>query len=94
MSSRTIHAVLVCSQCESSFEAEIPVLVDVEKMGEVLEGTLHRFRCPRCQTLISVDAPLLIFIPDRLASLGFSIPTRRAFLPGRDGSAGKRARSL
>ena len=77
MSSRTIHAVLVCSQCESSFEAEIPVLVDVEKMGEVLEGTLHRFRCPRCQTLISVDAPLLIFIPDRWPPWIF-IPTRRA----------------
>jgi hypothetical protein len=81
MDSRTIHASLICSQCQRSFEAEIPVRVNARKNPEWIaaaqQGTLHLVQCPYCRTLVPVDVPLLLFIPERRPPLVF-IPSRRA----------------
>jgi hypothetical protein len=81
MDSRTIHASLICSQCQRSFEAEIPVRVNARKnpkwIAAAQQGTLHLVQCPYCRTLVPVDVPLLLFIPERRPPLVF-IPSRRA----------------
>jgi hypothetical protein len=67
---------LTCPECGQSFTAQVWQIVDTAERPDLAarihEGTLHDLPCPHCGHQGAVDAPLLLYRPDRDPPLLFS----------------------
>ncbi len=71
---QTVQA--ACPHCERPIEFDIWLIVDAAERPDLVDrardGTLHAVDCPHCGHAGGVDAPLLLYLPDRDSPLLFS----------------------
>lgn len=64
-----------CPQCGDSFAADVWLVVDITERQDLLQRirdrSLHTFTCRKCPTQAVVNAPLLIYRPDKQPALIF-----------------------
>jgi hypothetical protein len=71
------EANVTCPKCGQSFSDQVWLIVDIAERPDlaqrIRDGTIHTTHCPYCGNEVEIDAPLLIYDPERQRVL-FSPP--------------------
>ena len=83
---------LPCPACSQPVDVEVWLILDGQERPDLLElareGILHQVTCPHCSQEFGLDAPLLVYWPDRPPHLLFLPPQQTSAEQDRELAAG------